>query len=134
MTVRGLDRAKILDKATQRGLVEAGHDMSDHEIDFLIFHPGLSTADKVTDVSGRGVGLDVVKRNIESLRGRIELTTRSGESTKFTLRLPLTMAIIDAMLIRCWEAAVLAAHHRHSAQLSSRTRRRFHGDRTRGKW
>lgn len=104
---KGLDRDKIFQKAVQRGLVEAGRDMPDNEIEVLVFHPGLSTADKVTNVSGRGVGLDVVKRNIESLRGRIELTTRPGEGTKFTLRLPLTMAIIDAMLVRVGEQQYL---------------------------
>ena len=97
---RGLRCDKILDEAIRRGLVERNCRLPDDELHSLIFHPGLSTADNVTDISGRGVGLDVVKRNIEAVRGRIEVATSPGEGTKFTLRLPLTMAIIDAMLVR----------------------------------
>lgn len=97
---RGLRCDKILDEAIRRGLVERNGRLPDDELHSLIFHPGLSTADNVTDLSGRGVGLDVVKRNVEAVRGRIEVATAPGEGTKFTLRLPLTMAIIDAMLVR----------------------------------
>ncbi len=74
--------------------------MSDEEIYALIFEPGFSTAAQITDVSGRGVGMDVVKRNIEALRGNIRIKSQPGEGTTFTLVLPLTMAIIDGMLVR----------------------------------
>jgi len=97
---RGLDKYRILDKAVERGLVSAGADLSESDIFKLIFQPGFSTAEKVTEVSGRGVGMDVVKRNIEALRGRLDITSSSGKGTLFTLRLPLTMAIIDAMLVK----------------------------------
>jgi two-component system chemotaxis sensor kinase CheA len=97
---KGLDHDKIIHKAVQQGLVEAGREMSDDEVYSLIFQPGLSTADKVTDVSGRGVGLDVVHRNIESLRGHITVASRPGTGTKFTLTVPLTTAILDAMRLR----------------------------------
>jgi len=97
---KGLDRDKILRKAIERGLVKEGKELSDNEVWNLIFSPGFSTADVVTDVSGRGVGLDVVKRNIESIRGRIDVYTKSGEGTTFRLILPLTLAIIDGMVIK----------------------------------
>jgi two-component system, chemotaxis family, sensor kinase CheA len=96
---RGLDREAILAKARERGIVEDGSQMSDREVFNLIFAPGFSTAKKVTDVSGRGVGMDVVKRNIESLRGNIELTSELGKGTTVSMRLPLTLAIIDGMII-----------------------------------
>jgi two-component system chemotaxis sensor kinase CheA len=97
---KGLDREKILAKATDRGLIASGADLSDSEVFGLIFQPGFSTAEKITDVSGRGVGMDVVKRNIEAIRGRADITSRKGEGSTFTLRLPLTMAITDAMQVR----------------------------------
>lgn len=97
---RGLNKKKILAKAIEKGVIERNKDLSDQEIFMLIFAPGFSTADKITDVSGRGVGMDVVKRNIESLRGRIEVTSTPGEGSVFTIRLPLTMAITDAMILR----------------------------------
>ncbi len=97
---QGLDREKIIAKAVQRGLIDDGHELSDADAFKLIWHPGFSTAEQVTDVSGRGVGMDVVKRSIESLRGRIEVQSAFAEGTTFTLRLPLTMAITDAMLVR----------------------------------
>ncbi len=97
---KGLDRDRIIAKAIDRGLIDSDRDLSDSEIFALIFHPGFSTAEKVTDVSGRGVGMDVVKKGIDSLRGRIEVTSRPGEGSTFTVRLPLTMAITDAMLVR----------------------------------
>jgi two-component system, chemotaxis family, sensor kinase CheA len=96
----GLDSEKILSKARQRGLVDASRELSESEIFGLIFLPGFSTAEKVTDVSGRGVGMDVVKRGIESLRGRVDITSQVGVGSTFTIRLPLTMAIADAMLLR----------------------------------
>jgi two-component system, chemotaxis family, sensor kinase CheA len=97
---RGLNRQKIMAKAVERGLVEAGAQLSDHEIHNLIFLPGFSTADKVTDVSGRGVGMDVVRTNVEALRGSVEISSKEGEGSTFTVRLPLTLAIIDGMVIR----------------------------------
>ena len=95
----GLKKDKILAKAVERGLVEAGHHMSDADIYALIFEPGFSTADKVTNLSGRGVGLDVVKRNITALRGTVGITSQEGVGTKVTVRLPLTLAIIDGFLV-----------------------------------
>jgi len=97
----GLDREKILDKAAQRGLLrEERIHLDNRSIDRLIFEPGFSTVDKVTDISGRGVGLDVVKRNIEKLKGRVEVRSAENQGTVFLLRIPLTLAIIDGMLIR----------------------------------
>jgi len=95
----GLNREKIARKAVERGLVPAGHPLSDQEVYNLIFEPGFSTADKVSNLSGRGVGMDVVKRNIQSLRGRVEVDSQPGEGTRFTIRLPLTLAIIDGFLV-----------------------------------
>ena len=97
---QGLDREKILSKAKSLNLIENGENMSDTAVFNLILHPGFSTADRVTDVSGRGVGMDVVKRAIDKLRGRIDITSQPGQGSTFSLRLPLTLAIIDGMLIR----------------------------------
>jgi two-component system chemotaxis sensor kinase CheA len=96
---RGLDRERILERAVEQGLVNTNPDMSDSEIFSLIFLPGFSTAEKVTDLSGRGVGMDVVRRNIESLRGKIEIQSVPGEGSTFTILLPLTLAIIDGLLV-----------------------------------
>ena len=74
--------------------------MSDHDIYQLIFHPGFSTAKKITEVSGRGVGMDVVKKNIEALRGSVEINTVEGKGSTFSIHLPLTMAIMDGMVVR----------------------------------
>ena len=95
---RGLRRDRILAKAIERGLLPEGAQPSDAEVWQLIFAPGFSTADKVTDLSGRGVGMDVVKRNIESLRGQIALTSVEGQGTCTQIRLPLTLAMIDGFL------------------------------------
>ncbi|MDR3417913.1 MAG: chemotaxis protein CheA [Nevskia sp.] len=95
----GLRRDKILRKAVERGLVEAGRTLGDAEVLELIFQAGFSTADKVSNLSGRGVGLDVVRRNIEALRGTIEVDSRPGQGTTFRIRLPLTLAIIDGFLV-----------------------------------
>ncbi|NKI97316.1 chemotaxis protein CheA [Rhizobacter sp. SG703] len=95
----GLDREKILAKAVERGLVEAGRTLSDAEIYALIFEPGFSTAEKVTNLSGRGVGMDVVKRNIVALRGSVGIASTPGEGTTVTVRLPLTLAIINGFQI-----------------------------------
>ena len=97
---RGLNRDKIVAKAVAKGLIDGGKTMSDQDVFALIFAPGFSTAEKVTDISGRGVGMDVVRRNIEGIRGRIEIASAPGEGTTFKLRLPLTLAITDGMLVR----------------------------------
>jgi two-component system chemotaxis sensor kinase CheA len=98
---RGLDRARILAKAREKGLVEDGKELTDAEVHALIFLPGFSTAARVTEISGRGVGMDVVKRNVEGMRGRVSVTSRPGQGTTFRLVLPLTLAIIDGMLVAC---------------------------------
>lgn len=97
---RGINRAKVLQKARQKGLVGMDVELTDHEIDHLIFAPGFSTADAISNLSGRGVGMDVVKRNIESLRGSIEIDSVPNQGTTFRLRLPLTLAIIDGFMVR----------------------------------
>ncbi len=96
----GLDAEKLVAKAIAKNLIESDKGMSENEIFRLIFAPGFSTADEVTDVSGRGVGMDVVRRNIEAMRGRIEITSEKGKGSVFTIRLPLTLAITDGMLVR----------------------------------
>jgi two-component system chemotaxis sensor kinase CheA len=100
----GLDRAAILRKAVQRGLLPPeradGADVSDGELRDIVFLPGFSTSDAVSDVSGRGVGLDVVKRNVERLRGVVSLSWTPGRGTSFAMRVPLTLAIIDAIAVR----------------------------------
>jgi two-component system chemotaxis sensor kinase CheA len=102
---RGLNRDKILAKARSKGLVTgSGEQMSDKEVFNLIFQPGFSTAEKITDVSGRGVGMDVVKQNLEKIKGKIEVQSRLGKGTRIHLRIPLTLAIIDGMLVRVGEA------------------------------
>jgi two-component system chemotaxis sensor kinase CheA len=98
---RGLDRDKLLAKAISKGLVEGdGSDMSDRAIYNLIFAPGFSTADKITDISGRGVGMDVVRQNLDKIKGRVEVNSKPGKGTRINLRIPLTLAIIDGMLVR----------------------------------
>ncbi len=96
---RGLDQEKILRKARERGLVAENTQLSESEIFGLIFQPGFSTAEKITDVSGRGVGMDVVRKHIQKLRGRIEISSRPGQGTTFELKLPLTLAIIDGLVV-----------------------------------
>jgi two-component system, chemotaxis family, sensor kinase CheA len=96
---RGLQREKILRKAREKKLIEPGVELPDSEIFALIFHPGFSTADKITDVSGRGVGMDVVRKQVQKLRGRIEVISKPGEGTTFLLKLPLTLAIIDGLVV-----------------------------------
>ena len=97
---KGLDREKVLAKARERGLIGEGVVPGDREVFNLVFEPGFSTADQVTDVSGRGVGMDVVKRNIESLRGQVEIQSEAGRGSVFRMSLPLTLAIIDGMVVR----------------------------------
>jgi len=96
---RGLDREAIRRKAISQGLIGPDEQLPDERIHALIFAPGFSTAEKVTDVSGRGVGMDVVKRNIEALNGSVSIESRQGEGTTFRLRLPLTMAILDGLAV-----------------------------------
>ena len=95
----GLNTERILEKAIAQGLVPPGEALTDAAIHQLIFEPGFSTAEKVTEISGRGVGMDVVRRNIESLRGRIDISSTPGAGTTFAIRLPLTLAILDGLLI-----------------------------------
>ena len=97
---RGLNRDKILAKAVKQGLIAENEKLPDDQIWALIFKPGFSTAEKVTDVSGRGVGMDVVKRNIDALGGTVSIKTALGKGTTFTLKLPLTLAIIEGMTVR----------------------------------
>jgi len=97
---RGLNREKILKKAMNNNVIQDGEALSDQEIYRLILLPGLSTADKVTDVSGRGVGMDVVKQAVDKLRGKIEISSSLGVGTTFTTSFPLTMAIIDGMIVK----------------------------------
>jgi two-component system chemotaxis sensor kinase CheA len=97
---RGLNRERILRKGIEKGLLEAGREYSDNEVYGLIFKPGFSTAEQVTDISGRGVGMDVVRSSIEKLRGRIETHSDPGKGCRFIIRMPLTMAITDGMLVK----------------------------------
>ena len=99
----GFNRAKIQEKARQMGLFEDNKQLGDQEIQQLIFEAGFSTAQTVTDLSGRGVGLDVVKRNIQALRGNIEVSSDEGKGSEFTIRLPLTLAIIDGLAVAVGE-------------------------------
>jgi two-component system, chemotaxis family, sensor kinase CheA len=96
---RGLPREKILKKAREKNLIAANDEPSESEIFALIFHPGFSTADKITDVSGRGVGMDVVKKQLQKLRGKIDVISKAGQGTTFLLKLPLTLAIIDGLVV-----------------------------------
>lgn len=99
----GLNTARIRAKAEEQGLIAPGATISDHDIHQYLFHPGFSTAQTISALSGRGVGMDVVKRTIENMRGTIDLSTTPGQGTKVTLRLPLTLAIIEGLLIRVGE-------------------------------
>ena len=97
---RGVDRARVRAKAEENGLIQPGAVLSDQELLQLIFAPGFSTAAAITNLSGRGVGMDVVKKTIEGLRGSIEISSTPGEGSVVSLRIPLTLAIIDGLLIR----------------------------------
>ncbi|NTJ10897.1 chemotaxis protein CheA [Rhizobium lusitanum] len=97
---RGIDRQKVRAKAEANGLIQPGAQLSDKDLLQLIFQPGFSTAEKVTNLSGRGVGMDVVKKTIETLRGSIEITSEFGKGSDIALRIPLTLAIIDGLLVR----------------------------------
>ena len=96
----GLNKERILAKAIERGLTTASASHTEDEISAFIFMPGFSTAEVVTDLSGRGVGLDVVRRNIERLRGRVDISSTQGKGTRFKITLPLTLAIIDALIVK----------------------------------
>ncbi len=105
---RGLNRERILEKAISKGLIEGdGSDLSDKEIYNMIFLPGFSTAAQVTDISGRGVGMDVVKKNLEKIKGKINVSSTPGEGSRIDLRIPLTLAIIDGMLVRVGETMAI---------------------------
>ena len=97
---QGLNTVKIKQKAIANGLVTEADELGDDEINELIFMPGFSTADEVSDISGRGVGMDVVRRNIQSLNGSVEVSSAPGVGSTFTIRLPLTLAILDGQLVR----------------------------------
>ncbi len=97
---RGLDTDKIRKKAVEKNLIRENEELSELDTYNLIFLPGFSTADKITDVSGRGVGMDVVKRGIDSLRGKIEISSQKGKGTIFKMKFPLTMAVTDGMLVK----------------------------------
>ncbi|TFG46334.1 MAG: chemotaxis protein CheA, partial [Candidatus Brocadiia bacterium] len=97
---KGLNKERILQKAVENGIVNPGQELSDDEIYKLIYHAGLSTAQQVTSISGRGVGMDVVRKNIDALRGRIDIISTPGKGSIFTISLPLTIAIIDGQVIK----------------------------------
>ncbi|MEH3122389.1 MAG: chemotaxis protein CheA [Sphingomonas phyllosphaerae] len=101
---RGIDRDRVRAKGEANGLIEPGQQLADEELFGLIFHPGFSTAAQVTNLSGRGVGMDVVKRTIESLRGSISVASEAGKGSTITLRIPLTLAIIEGLLVRVGES------------------------------
>ncbi len=109
---RGLNCKKIIEKAKANGLIQADQQLTETEIFHLIFEPGFSTADQVTDISGRGVGMDVVRGSIQKLRGRIDVHSEKGKGTTFCLRLPLTLAIIDGLI-------VVVGKHRYIVPLHS---------------
>ncbi len=95
----GINREKVRQKAIDNDLIPADANLSDEEVDNLIFLPGFSTADKISDISGRGVGMDVVKRSIQALGGRINISSRPGQGSVFTMSLPLTLAVLDGMVV-----------------------------------
>jgi len=103
----GLQKDKILKKAIEKGLIDDQAELSDNQIYRLIFSPGFSTAEKVTNISGRGVGMDVVTKNIEKLRGKVEVTSHEGKGTLFTIKLPLTLAIIDGIVVKVGDATYI---------------------------
>lgn len=97
---KGINKEKVLAKAIDKGLAEPGRAYSDKEIFEMLFTPGLSTSEKVSEISGRGVGMDVVRKNIEDLHGSIEIISEQGKGSTFRVKLPLTLAIIDGMMVR----------------------------------
>ena len=105
---KGINRPRVRDIAVDKGLIDPSAQLTDEEIDNLIFMPGFSTADVVSDVSGRGVGMDVVKRSIQALGGRINIVSRPGEGSTFTLSLPLTLAVLDGMVVTSGQQTLVA--------------------------
>ncbi len=97
---KGLDKEVLIKKAIEKGVIAPDAQLTELQAFNLIMAPGFSTAEKVTDISGRGVGMDVVKKNIDKLRGKVEIRSTKGMGTTFTIRLPLTLAVIDGMIIR----------------------------------
>jgi len=105
---RGLNRERIIEKAISKGMIDGdGSDLSDRAIYNLIFMPGFSTAAQVTDISGRGVGMDVVKKNLEKIKGKINVTSVPGKGSRIDLRIPLTLAIIDGMMVRVGDTTAI---------------------------
>ncbi|MGZ3272779.1 MAG: chemotaxis protein CheA [Caulobacteraceae bacterium] len=104
----GINRPRVKDIAASKGLIDANAPMSDEEIDNLIFLPGFSTASAVSDISGRGVGMDVVKRSINALGGRISITSTPGKGSVFTMSLPLTLAVLDGMVVSAGGQTLIA--------------------------
>lgn len=104
---RGLDPDKLYAKGVERGLISPEDQLTEQELFQLVLAPGFSTAAAITDISGRGVGMDVVKRNIEALRGKVEIRSELGKGSAFSIRLPLTLAIIDGMVVRVGEARIV---------------------------
>ncbi|AZS19786.1 MULTISPECIES: chemotaxis protein CheA [unclassified Caulobacter] len=96
---KGINRERVFGIAVKKGLIAPDLQLTDEEIDNLIFLPGFSTAEKISDVSGRGVGMDVVKRSVQALGGRISISSRPGQGSTFTLSLPLTLAVLDGMVV-----------------------------------
>ena len=106
---KGLDPAALIAKGIERGVIAPDAELTDEEAYQLIFAPGFSTAAEITDISGRGVGMDVVRRNIEQLRGKVEISSKKGKGSVFSIRLPLTLAIIDGMVIRVGDQRFIIA-------------------------
>jgi two-component system, chemotaxis family, sensor kinase CheA len=117
---RGLDLNRIREKAVAKGLISSAATISDKEIINLIFEPGFSTHDEATEYSGRGVGMDVVKQKLKDLRGSIEITTEPGLGTAFTLRLPLSLSILDVLHVRVGGINYLLPHNEVERCLSER--------------
>lgn len=126
---RGIDPRKVEEKARARGLIGEDHGLSDHEIQQLVFQPGFSTADKVSEVSGRGVGLDVVKKHLDLLRGSIVLESTVGVGTEVHLSVPLTLAIIDGLLVRIENDRYVIPLNaaRETIELTKAERRKYNG-------
>ena len=125
---KGLNKNRIIEKAISSELIEEGAQLTESEIFQLIFQPGFSTAKEVTDVSGRGVGMDVVKKGIEKLRGRVDIQSAEQKGTTVIISLPLTLAIIEGMVVRVGKGTVYCSHHGHSGILQAEERRLFHGE------
>jgi two-component system chemotaxis sensor kinase CheA len=123
---KGLNRDRILEKALAKGMVQPGARPSDEELNLLIFEPGFSTVEQVSDLSGRGVGMDVVRQNVRALGGRIEVESQPGQGTTIRLVLPLTLAILDGLTVRVGEetfvfalASVLESFSRQGADVQT---------------